>query len=435
MRSRRASKARPRRTSRSTTSAGRFRPRSTPCSNPCPHCAGHPARSTGSTPRLRLDGDAPTAYRYGPNRIDVGGTAVDVGFSVDLTIEPSLQAFAQRTAACYTGRQDVCSALGMARAEDAGQALGHRMLERAVVRMAAVAVVDVASGRIEALAGALSPCARHEYDGPGRAGGCDKRLPYTPRYRPDALLNPAVFHDAMPGSVIKPIMAEAFLTDPDVGPRWLAAERAAMRNPGPPAADSLRGQLARSNSARFLDRMFCADQDFLHCERPWRVQAMAAAFGWNGGCATPRDDCGKQDLLFGRAVDAGRRVRARGTARHTDSVRPAAGRARRRQARRAFLPATGDGARQQQGACLRRGRGPAAADPRRLGEMQRRQCRGRGGRRLGTGTCPRFRARRGGHDGGPCRGGEWTDRIAPAASGERLARRGAARATVGSSPP
>jgi hypothetical protein len=266
-------------------------------------------RPSGTLYRLyteaALEGDAPTAYRYGPNRIDVGGTPVDVGFSVDLTIEPSLQALAQRTAACYTGRQDVCSALGMARAEDAGHALGHRMLERAVVRMAAVAVVDVASGRIEALAGALSPCARHEYDGPGRAEGCDKRLPYTPRYRPDALLNPAVFHDAMPGSVIKPIMAEAFLTDPDVGPRWLAAERAAMRNPGPPPADSLRGQLARSNSARFLDRMFCADQDFLHCERPWRVQAMAAAFGWNGGCAAPRDDCGKQDLLFGRAVDAG----------------------------------------------------------------------------------------------------------------------------------
>lgn len=267
-------------------------------------------RPSGSLYRLYTDatmmaGDAPTDYRYGPNRIDVGGTPVAVGFSVDLTIEPSVQALAQKTAACYTGRQDVCGALGISRVEDSGRALGHRMLEGALVRMAAVAVVDVASGRIEALAGALSPCTRHEYDGPGRAAGCDKRLPYRPRYRPDALLNPAVFHDAMPGSVIKPIMAEAFLTDPDVGARWLAAERIAMRNPGPPSPDSLRGQLMRSNSARFLDRMFCADQAFLHCERPWRVQAMAAAFGWNGGCATPRDDCGKQDLLFGRAVDVG----------------------------------------------------------------------------------------------------------------------------------
>jgi hypothetical protein len=265
-------------------------------------------RPSGALYRLYTEsaagGDPATAYRYGPNRIDVGGSAVDVGFSVDLTIEPSLQALAQRTAACYTGRQDVCDALGMTRAEDAGHALGSRMLEQAAVRMAAVAVIDVESGRIEALASAFSPCARHEYDGAGRAAGCDKRLPYKPRYRPDALLNAAVFYDAMPGSIIKPIMAEAFLTDPEVGAQWLAAERRAMRDAGPPTAESLRGQLARSNSARFLDRMFCADQDVAHCQRPWRVQAMAASFGWNAGCATPREDCGKQDLLFGRAVDA-----------------------------------------------------------------------------------------------------------------------------------
>jgi hypothetical protein len=109
----------------------------------------------------------------------------------------------------------------------------------------------------------------------------------------------------MPASVIKPIMAEAFLSDPQVGARGLAAERAGMRNAGIPDFDSMRGQLMRSASARFLDRMFCAEQGFAPCARPWRVQAMATGFGWNGGCVTPRDDCGKRDLLFGRAVDAG----------------------------------------------------------------------------------------------------------------------------------
>ena len=264
---------------------------------------------TGALYRLYTDApadasDAPSAYRYGPNRIVLDGAAVDVGFSIDLTIDPLVQALAQKTAACYTGRQDVCRALGIQRAEDTGQPVGHRLLEGAMVRMAAVAVIDVASGRIEALAGAMSPCARQEVDGPGRDAGCDKRLPYAVRYRPDALLNPAVFHDAMPASTIKPIMAAAFLTDHDVGARWLAAERAAMRQPGPPSRDSLRGQLMRSDSARFLDRMFCSEKDFANCHRPWDVQAMAAAFGWNNGCAEPRSDCGKQDLLFGRAVDA-----------------------------------------------------------------------------------------------------------------------------------
>ena len=267
-------------------------------------------RPSGALYRLYTDAqaarpDTPTGYRYGPNRIALDGATVDVGFSVDLTIVPSLQALAQKTAACYTGRQDVCRALGVQRAEDRGHPIGHRLLEGAMVRMAAVAVIDVASGRIEALAGAMSPCARSEVDGPGRGEDCDRRLPYAVRYRPDALLNPAVFHDAMPASTIKPIMAASFLADAEVGAKWLAAERLAMKKfAGAPAPDSLRGQLMRSDSARFLDRMFCADKNFADCKRPWGVQAMAQAFGWNTGCGEGRIDCGKQDLLFGRAVDA-----------------------------------------------------------------------------------------------------------------------------------
>ena len=266
-------------------------------------------RPTGPLYRLYTEaapttGLTATDYRYGPNRIDFGGTPIEVGFSVDITIDPSAQALAQKTAACYTGRQDICKAIGIVRGEDAGQPIGHRMLERAVVRMAAIAIIDVPTGRIEALAGALSPCTREEYDGPGRAKTCDKRLPYPIRYRPDALLNPAVYFDAMPASVIKPIMAAAFLSDPNVGAKWLAAEQAQMQRPGSPSADSLRGQLRSSNSARFLDRMLCADQNFQNCRRPWEVQTMALAFGWNEGCVEGRNDCGKRDLLFGRAVDA-----------------------------------------------------------------------------------------------------------------------------------
>ena len=256
-------------------------------------------------PLHRPTGDLYRDYTAGEsNRVRLGGTPVDVGFSIDLTIDPAMQALAQRTAACYTGRQDVCEALGIRRKEDEGKPIGHRLLERAVVRMAAVAVVDVGSGRIEALAGALSPCTREEYDGPGRSPGCDKRLPYPIRYRPDALLNAAVFHDAMPASVIKPIMATAFLADPDVGARWLASERAEMQRTAWPSRDSVRGQLMRSDSARFLDRMFCADMKFANCRRPWHVQAAAAAFGWNAECRDASDECGKRDLLFGRVAAA-----------------------------------------------------------------------------------------------------------------------------------
>lgn len=243
----------------------------------------------------------------GANRIDLGGASIDIGFSIDLTIDPSLQALAQRVAACYTGRDDVCRAFDVTRKEDAGRALGSRLLEHAQVRMAAIAVIDVASGRIEALAGAMSPCTRHEYDGPGRAAQCDKRLPYPVRYRPDALKNAAVFHDAMPGSTIKPIMAAAYLTDGADGARLLSSERAdiARSATAVPTHDMLRGQLAHSDSIRFLDRMFCADKGFAGgCARPREIQTMALAFGWNVRCARASDGCGKRDLLFGRADNA-----------------------------------------------------------------------------------------------------------------------------------
>ncbi len=245
------------------------------------------------------------------NRAAIDGATLDVGYSIDVTIDPTLQALAQKTAACYTGRHDICAALGLRRKEDGDHPLGEQLLEGAMVRMAAVAVIDVATGRIEALAGALSPCARQEVDGPGHDSRCDKRLPYPSRYRADALLNPAVYHDAMPASTIKPIMATAFLADPRSGARLLAAERAQMQKDGVPARDSLRGQLMRSDSARFLDRMFCSDSNFAACRRPWEVQAAALAYGWNAGCAEGREACGKADLLFGQPLDAIAATRSR----------------------------------------------------------------------------------------------------------------------------
>ncbi len=262
----------------------------------------------GALYRVYAEGESESLARFAGgavsrNRVVIDGAPVDVGYSIDVTIDPALQALAQKTAACYTGRHDVCRSLAMRRAEDRDQPLGSQLLEGAMVRMAAVAVIDVASGRIEALAGALSPCARQEVDGPGRDAACDTRLPYPVQYRADALLNPAVYHDAMPASTIKPIMATAFLADGGGrGNRLLASERAAMQRDGAPARDSLRGQLMRSDSARFLDRMFCVDQNFAACGRPWEVQAAARGFGWNAGCADGDEGCGKADLLFGRPL-------------------------------------------------------------------------------------------------------------------------------------
>ncbi len=228
----------------------------------------------------------PAGYRYGPNRIDIGGTPIDVGFSVDLTIDPAVQALAQRTAACYTGRQDVCRRSGFRAARTRGSRSVIGCSSARCVRMAAIAVIDIASGRIEALAGALSPCTLQEYDGPGRAKACDKRLPYrhplsarrAAQSRRLSRRDAGVGHQADHGRGV-PVRS---------GTSARAGSPPSRRRcsvPGSPPPDSLRGQLMRSNSARFLDRMLCADQAFHALPAPVGVQAMALAFGWNDGCA------------------------------------------------------------------------------------------------------------------------------------------------------
>ena len=74
---------------------------------------------------------------------------------------------------------------------------------------------------------------------------------------------------------------------------------------GAPARDSLRGELMRSDSARFLDRMFCIDKRLRRLPAALGGAVAAATFGWNAGCdRREAHDCGKHDLLFGRAVDA-----------------------------------------------------------------------------------------------------------------------------------
>jgi hypothetical protein len=241
-------------------------------------------------PQGQLYRDYAAALPAQANRATVGRNEVDVGFNLQLTIAPRTQAIAQRVAACYTGHVAACAQAGIA-FEQVGAAQGAgaaSMWERAAARMTAVAVIDVASGRIEALASAHTPCYAQEHDGPFRDAGC---LPLwtEPRRRPDALLNHAVFTDYLPGSTIKPILASVFFED-----TGLSGEK----------ADQLAGWLATSNTDRFNDALFCIDGNKGRpCDRPARVQQRAADLGWNTDCtAVPSRRCARADILVGRRL-------------------------------------------------------------------------------------------------------------------------------------
>ena len=229
---------------------------------------------------------------HGPNRIRLHDHEIDVGFNVFLTINPAMQALAQRWAHCYTGDRAVCDGLGLD-ARDSLQTMAAEMYENAAMRMAAVAVVDVASGRIEALGSAHTACYKQDHSGMVHGKECPD-APFRPRFDTDRLYNHALYVDAMPASTVKPIMALAFLMD-----------NPAYRNG--PALQDLWLDLKTSKSEDFLDRLFCGDTaprppwQWQDCHRPQKTQEVANALGWNLGCSKEGSaDCARLDVLFGR---------------------------------------------------------------------------------------------------------------------------------------
>jgi hypothetical protein len=240
------------------------------------------------------------AKPHGPNTIPLRGRETDIGFNLRLTLVPETQALVQQWARCYAGDAHACEVLGL-NERDGLRRLAGDLYESAAVRMAAVALIDVKSGRIEALGSAHTPCYRQDHDGPGHDPDCPD-APFRPRYDRDRLLNHALYVDAMPASTVKPVMALGFLMDT---PAYRAK----------PALDELWHDLKTSDSAAFLDRLFCGREidparrwNWRECRRPERVQEAARLLGWNLECTRESDspDCAKLDVLFGRP--AGKRL-------------------------------------------------------------------------------------------------------------------------------
>ncbi len=241
-------------------------------------------------PEGKVYNDYTATLQRGVNRRIVGRNEVDVGFNIHLTIDPRTQTIAQQVAECYTGNIVACSMAGIdinkvGAAENKPGA--KAMWENAAARMTSVVVVDVATGRIDALASAHSPCYAQEHDGPFRDAGCTP-LWSKPKRRPDALLNHAVFTDYMPGSTVKPIMASVFFEDSHTNVNQLSL------------------WLAKSDSNHFNEELFCINSPKGKlCDRPVRVQQRASHLGWNVDCSESASfRCAKSDMLFGRRLSS-----------------------------------------------------------------------------------------------------------------------------------
>ena len=249
--------------------------------------------SAGEADSIRRVSDEgnPVAVSHGPNQLDRLKHKVDAGFNVHLTIDPDSQRIVQQMSKCYAGDLISCRRVGLANDPKFSDYI-KQMYEKAAVRMAAVALIDIPTGRIEALGSAHTDCYRQEFDGPGRNARECPDLPTTPHYEPDRLLNHALYTDALPGSIIKPIMATGFLRDPrDL--KKIVAERVSV------GFIRLQDELKGSDSVAFLNRMFCVDKGWANCDRPRDIQQAALQFGWDSGCLESSFRCGRLNVLFG----------------------------------------------------------------------------------------------------------------------------------------
>ena len=346
------------------------------------------------------------------------------GLSVDITIDPALQALAQKTVACYTGRQDVCRALGIRRAGRRRTAPSARRCSKA--RWCGWRRSRSSTWRADASRRSRARCrpARaRRCDGPGRDAACDRRLPYPVQLPPRCAAesggvprrDAGVDDQADHGRGV-PVRS---------GGRRALARRRAHRHGAKRSAD--RRQPARPADALglgALSRPHVLPRQGLRPLPPpvGHPGDGASLFGWNVGCREGRADCGKQDLLFGGGIarHRGGRHRTAGTA---GGLRAADERAARRQARRSDAPATGSGARSGHPAPLRRRPRWPPPQRRRLGQVPWRGGRRRRRRRVGPGSCARECARRRRHDGDARCGGERAGRSAAPASRRRRARR------------
>ncbi len=215
------------------------------------------------------------------NRVRVLGRDMPQGAHVGLTLVPQAQAAAQQVARCHAGGLDACRALGL------NPDIWRDRYEGAAARHIGILQLDIASGEIEVLASAASPCYRQDNDGPGHDPNCPN-LPAAPAYRPANLANFALHGSAMWGSLVKPLLALGLLRS-DLGPHL----RTGL------GRRKFIADIKTSSSEAFMDRLFGKDKGWRDTGRLSQVGRVADDLGQNGHCAPASRHCGVLEPLLG----------------------------------------------------------------------------------------------------------------------------------------
>ena len=215
----------------------------------------------------------------------IRGSEQSVGLHTQLSIDTKIQNSLQRLVSCYTARsQQDCPMLATK---------GEGRYENARVRMAGLALIDIPTGKVLAAVSSESPCFLHDLTRTGKLPPDCPDLPLGTVHKPlwpQAPDNHALFKQAAPGSLVKPLLMSGILAD---GGKYAGLDTA----------------LQKSDSHLFLDAWLCRKDlgkgPFSpDCDRPKRTQHIAHLLGWNNDCEingfeNPKFNCGEIDLLWG----------------------------------------------------------------------------------------------------------------------------------------
>lgn len=223
--------------------------------------------------------------------ISHNGNDVPMGHSVKITINPDIQIISQQLADCLTAHDkdsEVCK--NILKSTKLSQTINNQP-EEALVRKVAIAVVDVPTGKIDALASSMSPCMASDY-GLINKDGCD---PISKLWKHNYLSeinkseNQAIYWEYMPASTVKPIQALAlYRTYPQV----FSTHK-----------DKLTEIMAQSDTERLIDVMTCYKGSMTEPHLKDTCKALSAMYqsakdlGYNTQCDMENGRCGYRDIL------------------------------------------------------------------------------------------------------------------------------------------
>lgn len=247
------------------------------------------------------------------NTIDIDGSDVKIGYNMALTLDPNVQNRAQHVADCVTNSPNAtvdCDTV----LSPSLQNIANQMHESALVRSIGIAVIDVNTQGVLALASSDSDCYRVDNgDTMLSPKGCPTL--WQKDWSKQNLMNHALYQAVYPGSTVKTVQALGLVR---ANPRF--------KNPATPEAQYLKQVMASSSTEKVANFLFCQSTTSAitlqrdaqgTCRGIAEFKKASNDMGWSVNCEATANqgkgsaNCGFKDLLFGKPYNRDPMIQSR----------------------------------------------------------------------------------------------------------------------------